>query len=299
MAFQDEWGNTHVVIHGTKYPQKDGWFRLAKLGIQRIEEIEGLVEIGASIKRLDLHGNNIDRITNMSSLTNLVSMDLSENKISTIEGLDGLQSLQELILLNNRIKKISGLTSLKDLRYLFLAGNQIREIEGLESNTILESLWLNDNRLGSVQGLQSCTNLDELDISRNQIENVDLLAILPRLRILKASFNRIVRLPPLDTLVKLLSDDIGGFYDFSNNSIESITINKDIVINRLELYDNRIRDVSWLNKVWADNRTRDLEEALFVTLFYNPLTLEAEAAYDAFYEAAKRGERHMFNIPRS
>ena len=52
--------------------------------------------------KLQLDNNIIEKIENISHLTNLEWLDLSFNNISRIEGLDSLLKLTDLSLFNNR-----------------------------------------------------------------------------------------------------------------------------------------------------------------------------------------------------
>jgi Leucine-rich repeat (LRR) protein len=66
--------------------------------ILKIDNLQGLF----ALVKLQLDNNIIEKIENISHLTNLEWLDLSFNNISKIEGLDSLLKLTDLSLFNNR-----------------------------------------------------------------------------------------------------------------------------------------------------------------------------------------------------
>nr|MDO8114556.1 leucine-rich repeat domain-containing protein [Candidatus Sigynarchaeota archaeon] len=281
-----------VTVRGKQYHLSENHvLNLSNLDIASFEEIQELDRLGESITHLNLDRNKIKKIEGISSLINLKQLILSENRISCIENLEHLRSLEDLNLDHNQLTSIDGLEQLKELKILVLNNNQIHRITGLQSNTRLEVLFLNNNKLQSIHGLEGCKNLFNLDISKNQLSNIDALALLPNLRVLDACYNNIKSLPPLDEFVKNYEELSGGHYIFANNQIDAITINKNIIVYIIELQDNRITEVPWLDKVWAQDREGDLFNFPVVDLSGNPLTPEAAARYEDFYQEARDGER--------
>ena len=108
---------------------------------------------------LNVHGNGLRSIDNLSTLVHLRSLVLSANLIENIGGLDALRSLEYLNLAANRIRTVEHVEGLGELRKLILAHNQITDIGGLAQDRFqknqpkLEYLDLKDNAIAQVEQL--------------------------------------------------------------------------------------------------------------------------------------------------
>ena len=92
----------------------------------RIKKIEGL-EALLNLDILDLHGNQITAITNLSHLSTLRVLNLAVNSLKKIPSLEGLISLEELNLKRNKICKIATeVCKAKKLERLYLSNNDLR-----------------------------------------------------------------------------------------------------------------------------------------------------------------------------
>jgi len=124
-----------------------------------------------------LQTNNICKIENLESCTQLRSLFLHENGISQIEGLDNLENLDKLNLASNPLHKLENLGNLKNLT----------------------TLNVEKCLLGSADSIQEITKLKKLsvlNISKNNIEEpeiVDLLKKLPELKVLYLKGNPCVK----------------------------------------------------------------------------------------------------------
>ncbi|GFO25000.1 leucine-rich repeat and coiled-coil domain-containing protein 1 [Plakobranchus ocellatus] len=109
---------------------------------------------------LNLHGNYIRHISNLSHLSRLRHLDLSANQISSIDGLDSLVCLQTLNLSCNILTSVDGLSPLRCLERLNLSYNQIDNLEGLTifsgTQFSLAYLALHGNKLRDVRHLTQC-----------------------------------------------------------------------------------------------------------------------------------------------
>ena len=122
---------------------------------------------------LDLRGNNIDAIENLSVIKDFYhTIDLSDNRISRLENFSKLSALRELFLCNNKISFIDlgfGM-SLNNLKILNLQNNNISKVE-------------------DILPLKNCIQLEQLILVGNPITEIpdyeyNVLNILPGLRIL-------------------------------------------------------------------------------------------------------------------
>ena len=96
---------------------------------------------------VDLSGNNIAKIEDLSPHYYLHSLDVSRNQIEKIEGLK-LPLLTYLNLGGNKISTIEGLESLENLVELDLTNNSIKELVNLTTGlSKLEKLYLSGNQV--------------------------------------------------------------------------------------------------------------------------------------------------------
>lgn len=112
------------------------------------------------LESLNLHGNYIRHISNLSHLSRLRHLDLSANQISSIDGLDSLTCLQSLNLSCNLITSLDGLPPLRCLERLNLSYNQIDNLDSLAvfsgSSFKLTHIALHGNKLRDVRHLIQC-----------------------------------------------------------------------------------------------------------------------------------------------
>jgi Leucine-rich repeat (LRR) protein len=126
---------------------------------------------------LDLRGNNIDTIENLSVIKDFYrAIDFTDNRISRLENFAKLNNLNELYFCNNKISFLDSDfgKSLTNLKVLNLQNNNISKIE-------------------DILPLKYCTQLEQLILIGNPItETTDyeqqILTILPDLKILDFQF---------------------------------------------------------------------------------------------------------------
>jgi hypothetical protein len=86
------------------------------------------VEDLITLTKLELYDNQIEEITSIHNLNNLLILDLSFNAIREMipNFVDFVPNLEELYLAQNKLRKIEGLNGLKQLKTLDLGANRIR-----------------------------------------------------------------------------------------------------------------------------------------------------------------------------
>ncbi|XP_048214971.1 leucine-rich repeat and coiled-coil domain-containing protein 1 isoform X3 [Perognathus longimembris pacificus] len=104
-------------------------------GLQSISELS----LVSTLHAINLHCNNISKITAIDHIWNLRHLDLSSNQISQIEGLNTLTKLCTLNLSCNLITRIEGLEALINLTRLNLSYNHINDLTGYRE-IILQTL---------------------------------------------------------------------------------------------------------------------------------------------------------------
>jgi internalin A len=194
---------------------------LSNLGL--IELPERLREIRASLRSLDLSGNELQVSENFPEL--LVS----------------LEHLERLNLSNNRIEELSeDIRHLKKLKYLSLQNNYLTslpdQIRSLES---LTSLNISHNKFTVFPtAIKDLEYLEQLFFGKNFLEDIpEFIGQLSRLGVLDVSGNQITRLPKaIDALSELeklnlshnnltnLPDDISSLHNLTELNLSANNI---------------------------------------------------------------------------
>ncbi|XP_065674856.1 leucine-rich repeat and coiled-coil domain-containing protein 1-like isoform X2 [Hydra vulgaris] len=135
-----------------------------------------LIELPSTLYCLNLHGNQVRQIENLSHLKFLKQLDLSSNCITKISSLEQCSSLAVLNLSCNCITKVEGLEALRNLVHIDLSYNKISDISGLECFTEkthrLQYLDLFGNCLTSLKHVVSSLCLCKtLTVIRLQLNN--------------------------------------------------------------------------------------------------------------------------------
>ena len=178
------------------------------------------------LRRLDLGGNCVRRVGDLTMLGELRELVLSGNAIEGLDDLRGVSAkLETLELQHNAIctlgESIGGLTRLRTLRLESQAGGGLRSVAPLRRCKGLTELDLSVNSLTSIDGLHDLNALTSLSIARNAIETLDLgsavgrRACFPRLVELNLRGNALRSARVLDVLSAL------EIVDLSRNAIES------------------------------------------------------------------------------
>ncbi|XP_021352009.1 leucine-rich repeat and coiled-coil domain-containing protein 1-like [Mizuhopecten yessoensis] len=184
------------------------------------------VPLRTHLHSLNLHGNYIQVIDNLSHLHSLKHLDLSSNQINFIDGLDRLDSLRTLNLSCNFLTDVRGLAGLRSLVKVNLSYNQITNIFGFKSvtgpNFKLTHIELQGNKLSSSQHVSEClsglVNLRQLNLNADGSSNplcnqagyrVNILGSLPQVQVLDNIGRDGQRATGLDVLA-----DIPGLEDY-------------------------------------------------------------------------------------
>ncbi|XP_059109913.1 leucine-rich repeat and coiled-coil domain-containing protein 1 isoform X3 [Peromyscus eremicus] len=216
-------------------------------GLQSISELS----LNSTLHAINLHCNNISKITSIDHIWNLRHLDLSSNQISQIEGLNTLTKLCTLNLSCNLITRVEGLEALVNLTRLNLSYNHINDLSGLMPlhglKYKLRYIDLHSNCIDSIHHLLQCTvglhfltNLIlEKDGEGNPVCLVPgyraiILQTLPQLRILdcKNIFGEPVNLEEINS-TRLQCFE--GLLDNLVSSDSPLNISEDEVIDNLPM----------------------------------------------------------------
>lgn len=146
---------------------------LAWNNLTDIMALEGLSDADELI--LSLAFNEVEDLSPLMGLTNLLNLYLCENRIKDITPLGGLTKLVNLELWGNEISDLSPLEPLIALCWLELCRNNIVDISALAKLTNLDSLYLSHNDIVDVVPLAALISLRYLDLSSNNISDASAL----------------------------------------------------------------------------------------------------------------------------
>ncbi|MBN2403816.1 MAG: hypothetical protein JXN64_15685 [Spirochaetes bacterium] len=116
-------GNLDYTLSASDLRNIDGELDLSDYEINDLAGIENCINTTI----LNLSGNNIIKIYQLSALSRLKSLFLSENSIEDISGLNSLALLQEIDLSFNNIEDISVLLELPELKYVNVIHNPLKD----------------------------------------------------------------------------------------------------------------------------------------------------------------------------
>ena len=173
-------------------------------------EHKGLSEIPnipyKNLKYLYLQDNKLTDVSQLSKLTELVSLNISSNKISNIP--DFPESLLYLYLSNNNISRLpTSFSNLINLQILYLNGNQLSEIPPEIYN--LSQIWmldLSDNKITVIPSqIKLLYNLQNLNLHGNLIKKFPYEITEIPLKFLNISKNPLTDLPDISQMNNLIT----------------------------------------------------------------------------------------------
>jgi len=185
----------------------------------------------SNLTSLSLSQNNISDLVPLSDLLKLTSLTLNQNNISVFNGLETLSNLTSLDIGYNVFTPTTDLTSLGSLSKLttLVIENQKFNYPGLTSdpnnNTLaplsnlinLQKLYLYSQQITSLSFLTGLTNLERLYLDDNTnkttktaISDLTELNKVPRLTHLSLSYNNILDVSPISSLLNLQWLNLSG-----------------------------------------------------------------------------------------
>lgn len=147
------------------------------ISMNKIQTVKGGFDTCPNLRSLVMSDNLLREITPFmfQKCKQLRKLVLDINQITKLQNLHSLTNLQELSVQNNKIIVMEGMTSLTKLRRLNLSFNRIQKLEGLSNCQMLEFLELGKNQINNVDALQSAQNkfvfLTELYLYINRLRS--------------------------------------------------------------------------------------------------------------------------------
>ncbi len=210
--------------------------------------------------KLNLKNNYLESIASLKSLSSsLTHLNLAGNKLKSIEELSDFHNLIFLDLSTNLISNIDVIKNLKNLEFLYLDHNLIIEIPKFILPKLI-TLWLYNNKIVNINNLKSLVNLESISLAHNSIADISVLKEMKKLKQIYLNDNNIYDIDVLSNFKSLI------YLDLARNKIVDIFCLKNIEISSdLMLGENKIFDLTPLYPSLRDNKIN------FVNAFDNPL----------------------------
>ena len=199
-----------LVAAGT---QQDQW------EIQDLSPLMGLT----NLLQLNLSQNQVSELSALSGLRNLTQLDLNFNQVSDLSALSSLWNLTRLYLCFNYVSNLSALSGLWNLTQLDLMDNRISDLSALSSLRNLMQLDLDFNQVSDLSALSGLWNLKQLSVIKNQVSSLNALSGLLNLTELNLAVNQISDLSMLSGLKSVM------YFDLSYNQISDLSPLLDLI----------------------------------------------------------------------
>jgi len=161
------------------------WFDHPKPpGPRWIRELIG-IDWFASITYVSLMHCEINNISPLANLTNLVILDLNSTSVEDISPIENMSSLKVLYLTNTRVSDLEPLTELRRLEVLYLSKTPIADVSPLVRQNHLGLLSLDGTHVEDISALSLLPKLQELHLSRTPISDISSLPKFPMLEIVE------------------------------------------------------------------------------------------------------------------
>ena len=183
---------------------------------------------GATLIKLDFHGNCLRSLADLPELPRLQWLDVSKNEINAgaastfgiscfpalehldisenkfIDVLDGFEGLVWLAADRNETRIVSTRRQAARLEFLSLCENRLEgSLQGIDgAMPRLRELRLDGNLLTSVTSLEKCPSLTSVSARNNLLTNVGCELRLPRLQALDLTANKLTTLDRLNVSVQ-------------------------------------------------------------------------------------------------
>lgn len=164
----------------------------------------------SSIRVLDLLGNKITELSDVSLPQTLKKCIVRANRLQSLANLD-FSHLMNLELIDFSINSISDLSNFRlppNLRILKLNYNDLVYLDDLRLPQSLEVLEVFNNYIGSIDGLDIPSNIHEIHLNNNRLVGIPdhFLLSMGRLRFLNLSENKIDDLDEIGVMPDCLEE---------------------------------------------------------------------------------------------
>ena len=219
--------------------------KLKKLDL-RNSELEDLSVLSklSNLIDLDLSGTQVSDILELSSLSNLAYLGLSRTQVSDISALSELSNLAVLDLSGTRVNDISDLISLSNLCYLCLIDTQVSDISVISKLSNLTHLYLSGIQVSDIAALSDLSNLTDLDLSGTPVSDISVLSELSDLYYLDLSRTQVSNISVLSKL-----DNITDLYMGGTEVTDISALSELSNLENLDLSGTQVSDISVLSRL--------------------------------------------------
>ncbi|EIJ42935.1 Leucine Rich Repeat (LRR)-containing protein [Beggiatoa alba B18LD] len=220
--------------------------------LNQVADISGLIVHYADFQRLKIPAKNIlglkltlfshEAPAGIFDCPHLTILEITNHRLTQVPTwLARLTQLTGLDLSNNQLQDLRVLETLVNLSTLYLSYNLLSNVSGLETLVNLSILYLSSNQLDTVLGLETLINLSGLDLRNNKLSNILGLERLVNLSSLYLRANQLSHVLELGMLVNL--SELG----LSSNQLSSMSGLEMLVnLSALDLRNNQLSHVSGL-----------------------------------------------------
>ncbi|CAD8145854.1 unnamed protein product [Paramecium pentaurelia] len=181
-------------LSGFKMVQDNSGYHFTILNINQ-KNIDALTQTFQNykyIESIDLSGNNITEIVQLSQLPYLIRLNVEGNNIKDLKSLANEEAYKSLKYLNAASNKLVELGPIKvPLIQLNLNDNKIEKMDTFDGNPKLRQLYLKRNKIAALTQFQNLPELKELKLSENKIKAIQGIELLTSIQILQLRKNLI------------------------------------------------------------------------------------------------------------
>lgn len=215
------------------------------LNNRRVETLAKTMEEVKEVRKCDLGINNLQDVSSLRDMQQLIYLNLSKNKIKSFAVFctdDLFPNLKWLDISNNKITEFPAL-KLAKLEYLDIGYNKLEKVnEAWNGHPTLRILKTIDNKFKSIALFKALPKLEELYMGNNLVTALSGWETIPAVKKLHLRRNKIEKideeLPPLEQL---------EYLNLRGNKIATLE-----VLERL-FKNEKLRDINVLNNPVEQN----------------------------------------------
>ncbi len=215
------------------------------LNNRRVETLAKTMEEVKEVRKCDLGINNLQDVSSLRDMQQLIYLNLSKNKIKSFAVFctdDLFPNLKWLDISNNKITEFPAL-KLAKLEYLDIGYNKLEKVnEAWNGHPTLRILKTIDNKFKSIALFKALPKLEELYMGNNLVTAISGWETIPAVKKLHLRRNKIEKideeLPPLEQL---------EYLNLRGNKIATLE-----VLERL-FKNEKLRDINVLNNPVEQN----------------------------------------------
>ncbi|MEJ1269402.1 leucine rich repeat containing 9 [Cricetulus griseus] len=200
---------------------------------------EYIVEFEYITVSLNLHGNSLSKLRDLSKLTGLRKLNISFNEFTCLD--DVYHLITALNLDGQHLFEITNLEKLENLKWASFSNNNLSKMEGLESCVNLEELTLDGNCISKIEGIARLTKLSRLSMNNNLLTGLEKHTFdnMLHLHSLSLENNRITSLSALQKTFTLIELYISNNYIAVNQEIYNLKEPSEVE-NAKDLFGGRL-----------------------------------------------------------